>query len=72
MQVDGEQDDGRADKHGEQRMEQIREIAVPFRRNILNARFVFCWLGSREYTIDLLYRYVGEYVRVTCTYYRLR
>ena len=27
MQVDGEQDDGRADKHGEQRMEQIREIA---------------------------------------------
>ena len=30
MQVDGEQDDGRADKHGEQRMEQIREIAFRF------------------------------------------
>lgn len=50
MQVDGEQDDGRADKHGEQRMEQIREIAVPFRRNILNARFVFAgWEVVRHY-----------------------
>ena len=50
MQVDGEQDDGRADKHGERRMEQIREIAVPFRRNILNARFVFAgWEVVRHY-----------------------
>ena len=50
MQVDGEQDDGRADKHGEQRMEQICEIAVPFRRNILNARFVFAgWEVVRHY-----------------------
>lgn len=63
MQVDGEQDDGRADKHGEQRMERIREIAGSVSAEHHSMR-VSCLLVGKSWG-TLLTCFIGTWVNTS-------